>query len=203
MDNVVRLTETLGLKHTLLRRKMMDLKAAAEGRENISTPREMMELLEQLYRGKVIGPPLLDDFGKTSRGKTSRGKTSRGKTSRGETSRGKTPEPIDTGLVDLAARGYQKYATGRLSASIVSVVTITFTVLKPTSIAAIFAPAPIAAFAPMASTVIDRRGRIVTWRFIHHRRGRSPPTERVEVDSDACVGVGGGACGQRQCDHAK
>jgi len=62
MDNVVRLTESLGLAHTQLRRKMMDLQAAAHGRENISTPREMMELLEQLYRGKVIGPPLLDDF---------------------------------------------------------------------------------------------------------------------------------------------
>jgi beta-lactamase class A len=62
MGQVVRLTETLGLAHTQLRRKMMDLKAAAEGRENISTPREMMSLLEQLYRGKVIGPPLLDDF---------------------------------------------------------------------------------------------------------------------------------------------
>jgi beta-lactamase class A len=62
MDNVVRLTESLGLAHTQLRRKMMDLQAAAQGRENISTPREMMQLLEQLYRGKVIGPALLDDF---------------------------------------------------------------------------------------------------------------------------------------------
>jgi beta-lactamase class A len=62
MDNVVRLTESLGLAHTQLRRKMMDLQAAAQGRENISTPREMMQLLEQLYRGRVIGAPLLDDF---------------------------------------------------------------------------------------------------------------------------------------------
>ena len=62
MDNVVRLTESLGLAHTQLRRKMMDLQAAAQGRENISTPREMMALLEQIYRGKVIEPPLLDDF---------------------------------------------------------------------------------------------------------------------------------------------
>jgi beta-lactamase class A len=62
MDNVLRLTESLGLAHTQLRRKMMDLQAAAQGRENISTPREMMELLEQVYRGNVIAPPLLDDF---------------------------------------------------------------------------------------------------------------------------------------------
>jgi beta-lactamase class A len=62
MDNVVRLTESLGLAHTQLRRKMMDLQAATQGRENISTPREMMGLLEQIYRGKVIEPPLLDDF---------------------------------------------------------------------------------------------------------------------------------------------
>ena len=62
MENVVRLTSSLGLPHTQLRRKMMDLKAAAEGRENISTPREMMSLLEQLYRGKVIEAALLEDF---------------------------------------------------------------------------------------------------------------------------------------------
>jgi len=62
MDNVRRLTDSLGLKNTQLRRKMMDLKAATEGRENISTPREMMHFLEALYRGKVIAPALQDDF---------------------------------------------------------------------------------------------------------------------------------------------
>jgi beta-lactamase class A len=49
MDNVASLMQHFGLPHTQLRRKMMDLKAAAEGRENVSTPREMMQLLEQLF----------------------------------------------------------------------------------------------------------------------------------------------------------
>jgi beta-lactamase class A len=62
MSNVAHLMESIGLQHTQLRRKMMDLKAATEGRENVSTPREMMTLLERLYHGKVIGPPLLEDF---------------------------------------------------------------------------------------------------------------------------------------------
>ena len=38
MENVNALLDSLGLAHTRLRRKMMDLKAASEGRENISTP---------------------------------------------------------------------------------------------------------------------------------------------------------------------
>src|SRR6266404_6035323 len=51
MENVNALMESLGLAHTRLRRKMMDLEAAKQGRENISTPREMMTLLEGLYKG--------------------------------------------------------------------------------------------------------------------------------------------------------
>lgn len=62
MENVNTLLDGLGLKHTALRRKMMDLKAAAEGRENVSTPREMMTLLESLYRGKVLNREMTDDF---------------------------------------------------------------------------------------------------------------------------------------------
>ena len=62
MQNVTQLMAAQALAHTQLRRKMMDLKAAGEGRENISTPREMMTLLERLYRGQVIGAPLIEDF---------------------------------------------------------------------------------------------------------------------------------------------
>ena len=62
MDNVNSLLDSLGLSHTRLRRKMMDVKAAGEGRENISTPREMMTLLEALYLGKVLNKEMTDDF---------------------------------------------------------------------------------------------------------------------------------------------
>lgn len=62
MDNVNAMLQQLGLHTTRLRRKMMDLKAASEGRENISTPREMMTLLETIYRGKLLNKEMTDDF---------------------------------------------------------------------------------------------------------------------------------------------
>jgi beta-lactamase class A len=62
MANVNAMLDSLGLPHTRLRRKMMDVKAASEGRENISTPREMMTLLETVFRGKVLNKEMTDDF---------------------------------------------------------------------------------------------------------------------------------------------
>jgi len=62
MENVNAFLNSLGLTHTRLRRKMMDLKAASEGRENVATPREMMTLLETLYRGRVLNKEMTDDF---------------------------------------------------------------------------------------------------------------------------------------------
>jgi beta-lactamase class A len=62
MDNVNAFLNSLGLHDTRLRRKMMDLKAATEGRENVSTPTEMMNLLEALYRGKVLNQEMTEDF---------------------------------------------------------------------------------------------------------------------------------------------
>ena len=62
MPNVNAMLGSLGLTHTRLRRKMMDLQAAKEGRENISTPREMMALLAAIYRGKVLNQDSAADF---------------------------------------------------------------------------------------------------------------------------------------------
>jgi len=72
MDNVNAMLDSLGLAHTHLRRKMMDLQAAKEGRENISTPQEMALLLRALYEGKVLNKELTADFFKVlSTGKDS------------------------------------------------------------------------------------------------------------------------------------
>ncbi len=62
MQNVNAMLDSLGLSHTRLRRKMMDLQAAKEGRENISSPREMMTLLSAIYGGKVLNKEMTDAF---------------------------------------------------------------------------------------------------------------------------------------------
>jgi len=62
MPNVNAMLDSLGLTHTRLRRKMMDLEAAKQGRENISTPREMMTLLDAVYHGKLLNKESTQDF---------------------------------------------------------------------------------------------------------------------------------------------
>src|ERR1700722_13291889 len=62
MDNVNTFLAAQGLRETRLRRKMMDLKAAAEGRENVSTPSEMARLLQALYRGEILNKEMTADF---------------------------------------------------------------------------------------------------------------------------------------------
>lgn len=50
MKNVNNTLAHLGLTKTALVRKMMDKEGLAAGRENLSTPREMIKLMEKLYR---------------------------------------------------------------------------------------------------------------------------------------------------------
>jgi beta-lactamase class A len=62
MDAVNRRLDLLELPRTRLRRKMMDLEAAAQGRENVSTPAEMLRLVETVYRGAGLSPARAKDL---------------------------------------------------------------------------------------------------------------------------------------------
>jgi Beta-lactamase class A len=62
MENVNAFLGSFGLRSTRLRRKMMDLKAAGEGRENVSTPNEMAKLLQALYERKILNEEMTTDF---------------------------------------------------------------------------------------------------------------------------------------------
>jgi beta-lactamase class A len=56
MDNVTRRMAGLGLNATKLRRRMIDLDAARRGDENVSTPSEIVRLLEAFYGPAKAGP---------------------------------------------------------------------------------------------------------------------------------------------------
>jgi beta-lactamase class A len=62
MEAVNKRMDALGLAKTRLRRRMMDLKAAGEGRENVSTPFEMMTLLEKIWKGDILKEPFRKDL---------------------------------------------------------------------------------------------------------------------------------------------
>jgi beta-lactamase class A len=70
MEATNALLEDMGLVATRLRRKMMDGEAISRGEENVSTPNELVAMLEMLYQGKpspkvaeqvlkIIGKPKL------------------------------------------------------------------------------------------------------------------------------------------------
>ncbi len=54
MENINAGIARLGLTQTQLRRKMIDIEAARQGRENVSTPRELALLLEKIRVGGVL-----------------------------------------------------------------------------------------------------------------------------------------------------
>ena len=62
MDNVNSWLAQMGLERTRLRRHMLDVKAAQEGRENTGTPRELVTLLRAIQEGRVFGKTTTDDF---------------------------------------------------------------------------------------------------------------------------------------------
>jgi beta-lactamase class A len=62
MQNVNATLRNLGLSKTILRRKMMDITAARRGDENVATPREMVRLLEAIYKEKALDKQATADF---------------------------------------------------------------------------------------------------------------------------------------------
>ena len=62
MDNVNAWLAQIGLERTRLRRHMLDVQAAQEGRENTSTPRELVSMLRALHEGRVFGKATTEEF---------------------------------------------------------------------------------------------------------------------------------------------
>ena len=62
MDNVNSWLTQIGLERTRLRRHMLDVKAAQEGRENTSTPRELVTMLRAIHEGRVFGKATTEAF---------------------------------------------------------------------------------------------------------------------------------------------
>ena len=62
MDNVNASLQSIGATKTKLQRVMMDLKAAAAGRENISTPHDVLMVLGRLYNGTLAPKQSCDDM---------------------------------------------------------------------------------------------------------------------------------------------
>lgn len=62
MENINSGVARLGLTETRLRRRMIDIEAARRGNENVSTPREMLTLLERLHAGQALDPAHTKEF---------------------------------------------------------------------------------------------------------------------------------------------
>ena len=62
MDAVNRRLDTLSLPAVRLRRRMMDLDAARDGRENVGTPEQMRRLVEALHAGTGLSPERAKDL---------------------------------------------------------------------------------------------------------------------------------------------
>ena len=56
MDRINSYLQSHGYSHSVLRRKMMDTKAMEEGRENMTSTRDVALLFKRLYRRNCVGP---------------------------------------------------------------------------------------------------------------------------------------------------
>lgn len=56
MENINQTAHSIGLRGTILQRKMMDFEAAKNGRQNLTVPSDMMKIMEMLYHNEVLTP---------------------------------------------------------------------------------------------------------------------------------------------------
>jgi len=61
-DNLNRTLESLGLKQTRVRRRMMDTAASWRGDENLSTPAEAARIMEILFKGEFVNRQVCDEI---------------------------------------------------------------------------------------------------------------------------------------------
>lgn len=59
-DNINAQAERMQLKGTALNRKMMDFEAARQGRQNLTTARDMAYMMEALYKGRILDRNMCD-----------------------------------------------------------------------------------------------------------------------------------------------
>lgn len=62
LDSVNAWLGHLGLRETRLRRLMLDVRAAQQGRENTATPRELATMLAAIHQGKVFSKATTEEF---------------------------------------------------------------------------------------------------------------------------------------------
>lgn len=62
MENINNTGIEFGLKGTILQRKMMDFEAAKQGRQNLTIPRDLVMLVEKLYKKEILEPSICDDM---------------------------------------------------------------------------------------------------------------------------------------------
>ncbi len=61
-ENINQTLETLGLKETRVRRRMMDTAASHRGEENTSTPVEAVRIMQLLHKGEFLNKDACDDI---------------------------------------------------------------------------------------------------------------------------------------------
>ncbi len=59
-ENINKMAKNLGLKNTILSRKMLEFKAIQEGRENYTSPMDMAAMMEGIYKKQILTSHMCD-----------------------------------------------------------------------------------------------------------------------------------------------